>query len=145
MSLVFTSNFVFVTRVAVTWNVFVTIFFLNSRICDQNGCNVQVIYFSGYNHFEIKIIDEFNDSFPPPALALSTASPLDPAPVSNFRQDFLRFWATGAGKRNVNNMSCWILLILVQTVFTFLSCYQLHIFTLLVSITRYSVSSEYKR
>ncbi|XP_041355029.1 uncharacterized protein LOC121372654 [Gigantopelta aegis] len=72
----------------------------------------------GYNHFEIKIIDEFNDSFPPPALALSTASPLDPAPVSNFRQDFLRFWATGEAKDaiEVGDLVGWGLLYLQEGV-----------------------------
>lgn len=32
------------------------------------------------------------------AIALCTASPLDPAPASQFKQDYLRFWPTGDGK-----------------------------------------------
>ena len=32
------------------------------------------------------------------AIALCTASPLDPPPVSQFKQDYLRFWPTGDGK-----------------------------------------------
>jgi hypothetical protein len=32
------------------------------------------------------------------AIALCTASPLDPTPTSHFKQDYLRFWPTGDGK-----------------------------------------------
>ncbi|XP_013380369.1 uncharacterized protein LOC106151578 [Lingula anatina] len=49
-----------------------------------------------YNHFEVQIIEDFSDEVPPPMIALTTASPLLPPPESNFRQDFIRFWATGA-------------------------------------------------
>ena len=31
------------------------------------------------------------------AIALCTASPLDPTPTSQFKQDYLRFWPTGDG------------------------------------------------
>lgn len=48
-----------------------------------------------YNHFELILSDRFNDSEPPPAIALCTASPLDPTPESQFKQDYLRFWPTG--------------------------------------------------
>lgn len=48
-----------------------------------------------YNHFELILLDEFSDGDPPPAIALCTASPLDPPPVSKFKQDYLRFWPTG--------------------------------------------------
>ncbi len=50
-----------------------------------------------YNHFEIILIDDFDKNNPPPAIALCTASPLDPPPVSKFQQDYLRFWPTGEG------------------------------------------------
>ena len=53
--------------------------------------------FSEYNHFEVELIDEFSENVPPPAIALCTASPFDPAPKSNFKQDFIRFWAMGEG------------------------------------------------
>ena len=53
--------------------------------------------FAGFNHFEVELIDSFDESRPPPAIALCTASPYDPAPKTNFRQDFIRFWATGEG------------------------------------------------
>jgi len=60
-------------------------------------------------------LDEFSDAEPPPgmfnykiiffllffvaiAIALCTASPLDPPPISQFKQDYLRFWPTGDGK-----------------------------------------------
>jgi hypothetical protein len=48
-----------------------------------------------YNHFEIVLIDEFDKNNPPPAIALCTACPLDPAPLSQFKQDYLRFWPVG--------------------------------------------------
>ncbi|CAF0900115.1 unnamed protein product [Rotaria sp. Silwood1] len=48
-----------------------------------------------YNHFEILLLDKFSDNEPPPAIALCTASPLDPPPISQFKQDYLRFWPTG--------------------------------------------------
>ncbi|CAF1377156.1 unnamed protein product, partial [Didymodactylos carnosus] len=48
-----------------------------------------------YNHFEIVLIDKFSENNPPPAIALCTASPLDPPPKSQFKQDYLRFWPTG--------------------------------------------------
>lgn len=48
-----------------------------------------------YNHFEIILIDDFDKNNPPPAIALCTASPLDPPPISKFQQDYLRFWPTG--------------------------------------------------
>ena len=42
-------------------------------------------------------MDDFGDDQPPPAIVLSTATPLDPAPISNFKLDFLRFWAINEG------------------------------------------------
>ena len=59
--------------------------------------NVMYTSFPDYNHFEVEFIDAFDDNTPPPAIALCTASPMDPPSPSNFRQDFLRFWATGEG------------------------------------------------
>ncbi|KAK7447339.1 hypothetical protein BaRGS_00040197 [Batillaria attramentaria] len=53
----------------------------------------------GYNHFEICLVDDFGPEQPPPAIVLSTATPLDPPPLSHFKLDFLRFWA-------VNEASC---------------------------------------
>jgi hypothetical protein len=53
---------------------------------------------SAYNHFEVQLIDDFDETTPPPAIALCTASPFDPTPKSNFKQDFIRFWATGEGQ-----------------------------------------------
>ena len=53
--------------------------------------------FTDYNHFEVEFLDEVDETTPPPAIALCTASPMDPPPKSNFKQDFLRFWATGEG------------------------------------------------
>ena len=70
---------------------------------------------SELNHFEIVLIDKFNEGDPPPgnkkpfriefrrngsffsAISLCTASPMDPPSTSPFRQDFLRFWPTGDG------------------------------------------------
>ena len=40
-------------------------------------------------------MDDFDKNNPPPAIALCTASPFDPPPVSQFKQDYLRFWPTG--------------------------------------------------
>ncbi len=37
------------------------------------------------------------------AIALCTASPLDPPPISQFKQDYLRFWPTGDGKKILFN------------------------------------------
>ncbi|RMZ94545.1 SPRY domain-containing 3, partial [Brachionus plicatilis] len=48
-----------------------------------------------YNHFEIVLSDDFDKNNPPPAIALCTACPFDPPPVSQFKQDYLRFWPTG--------------------------------------------------
>jgi hypothetical protein len=53
---------------------------------------------TAYNHFEIKIIDDFDEMIPPPAIALGTASPIYKDGMSNFRQDFIRFWAIDDGK-----------------------------------------------
>lgn len=59
------------------------------------------ILFPVYNHFEIKIIDEFGSGRrPPPMIALTAAQVkdiVDSRRLSNFRLDFLRFWATGEG------------------------------------------------
>ncbi|CAF3406424.1 unnamed protein product [Rotaria sp. Silwood1] len=52
-----------------------------------------------YHHFEIVLLEKFSDNEPPPAIALCTASPLDPPPISQFRQDYLRFWPTGDAAR----------------------------------------------
>jgi hypothetical protein len=41
------------------------------------------------------LVDDFSKDNPPPALALCTACPFDPPPVSQFKQDYLRFWPTG--------------------------------------------------
>ncbi|XP_070191470.1 uncharacterized protein [Littorina saxatilis] len=54
-----------------------------------------------YNHFEIRLVDEFCEDQPPPAVVLSTATPLDPPPVSNFKLDFLRFWAVNEAAKSV--------------------------------------------
>jgi hypothetical protein len=53
--------------------------------------------FQEYNHFEIILIDKFDKNYPPPALALCTASPFDPPPISQFKQDYLRFWPQDEG------------------------------------------------
>lgn len=45
------------------------------------------------------LIDDFSKENPPPAIALCTASPLDPPPMSLFKQDYLRFWPNGEGNR----------------------------------------------
>lgn len=47
----------------------------------------------GYNHFEMRLIDNISPDKPPPAIVLSTATPLEPTPMTNFKLDFLRFWA----------------------------------------------------
>lgn len=60
--------------------------------------------FLEYNHFEIILIDDFDKNSPPPALALCTASPLDPPPVSQFKQDYLRFWPHGEAMTSVKKM-----------------------------------------
>ena len=49
------------------------------------------------NHFEIVLADEFDDDTVLPALALCSASPIDPPPTSQFKQDYLRFWPVGKG------------------------------------------------
>jgi hypothetical protein len=48
-----------------------------------------------YNHFEIVLVDDFDKNNPPPAIALCTACPFDPPPISRFKQDYLRFWPHG--------------------------------------------------
>ncbi|CAF1350584.1 unnamed protein product, partial [Didymodactylos carnosus] len=48
-----------------------------------------------FNHFSIVLTDKFSENNPPPAIALCTASPFDPPPKSQFKQDYLRFWPTG--------------------------------------------------
>jgi hypothetical protein len=55
------------------------------------------LFSTAYNHFEVELIEDFDDNKLPPAIALCTASPFDPTPKSNFKQDFIRFWATGEG------------------------------------------------
>lgn len=47
----------------------------------------------GFNHFEVRVIDERDDNHPPPIIGLCTASPYDPPSDSSFKQDVLRFWA----------------------------------------------------
>lgn len=84
-----------------------------------------------YNHFEIVLADKFSDSEPPPgknivvillfsnrsdillAIALCTASPLDPPPVSQFKQDYLRFWPTGDGKSRWEIWDCFSFIVLL--------------------------------
>ncbi|KAK0052845.1 hypothetical protein Bpfe_017699 [Biomphalaria pfeifferi] len=46
----------------------------------------------GYNHFEVEIHKLETSSAPPPAIVLSTATPLDPPPLSCLKLDYLRFW-----------------------------------------------------
>ena len=52
-------------------------------------------------------MDDFDKDNPPPALALCTACPFDPPPVSQFEQDYLRFWPTGEG---INLLARYILI-----------------------------------
>ena len=58
-----------------------------------------------FNHFEVELIDRFDDQVPPPAISMCSACPQDPPPQSNFRQDFIRFWARGEGKSRKNTKS----------------------------------------
>ncbi|UJR28669.1 hypothetical protein I4U23_009898 [Adineta vaga] len=71
-------------------------FFILPQHYDRSLC-LQAPYslHKKYNHFEIVLADKFSDNEPPPAIALCTASPLDPPPISQFKQDYLRFWPTG--------------------------------------------------
>ncbi|XP_074655144.1 uncharacterized protein LOC141908822 [Tubulanus polymorphus] len=48
---------------------------------------------NAYNHFEVSIVDDFDAERPPPAIGLCTASPIYKNGQSNFKQDFIRFWA----------------------------------------------------
>lgn len=64
---------------------------LDHSLCIQAPYSLQ----HKYNHFEIILIDDIDKNNPPPAIALCTASPFDPPPVSKFKQDFLRFWPYG--------------------------------------------------
>ena len=68
-----------------------------------------ILIFEEYNHFEIILVDDFDKDNPPPALALCTACPFDPPPVSQFKQDYLRFWPTGEGWLN-----CFIAIVLLK-------------------------------
>lgn len=57
---------------------------------------------SVFNHFELEIMDDFGGNHPPPpVIALTTAAPKENMPsekMSNYRIDFLRFWAVGEGE-----------------------------------------------
>lgn len=66
-------------------------------------------------HHQVGISIQHQSTFPKCdsfrlAIALCTASPLDPPPVSQFKQDYLRFWPTGDGnhliflQRNSNHL-----------------------------------------
>ncbi|XP_045196072.2 uncharacterized protein LOC123551303 [Mercenaria mercenaria] len=58
-----------------------------------------------FNHFEMEILDEFGGSHPPPpVIALSSAATKDNShleEMSNFRIDYLRFWAVGEAEQSV--------------------------------------------
>jgi hypothetical protein len=58
----------------------------------------------------VEFLDEVDDNLPPPAIALCTASPLDPPPKSNFKQDYLKFWATGEG---VISFNCFTIVLFI--------------------------------
>ncbi|BFZ09153.1 hypothetical protein BsWGS_12192 [Bradybaena similaris] len=47
----------------------------------------------GFNHFEVRLTKQFSTHLPPPAIVLSTATPLEPPPKSCLKLDYLRFWA----------------------------------------------------
>ncbi|CAG5134153.1 unnamed protein product [Candidula unifasciata] len=47
----------------------------------------------GFNHFEVRLTKHFSSHFLPPAIILSTATPLEPPPKSCLKLDYLRFWA----------------------------------------------------
>lgn len=59
-------------------------------------------FIADFNHFEIEVIDDFGGTNPPPpVIALTSASPKDNLPtenMSNYKIDYLRFWAVGEGK-----------------------------------------------
>lgn len=58
-----------------------------------------------FNHFEIEIIDDFGGSNPPPpVIALTSAAPKGDMPsekMSNYKIDYLRFWAIGEAEKSV--------------------------------------------
>ena len=82
----------------------------------RNLVKYAVIVLPAYNHFEVELIDDFDDLTPPPAIALCTASPFDPCPKTNFKQDFIRFWATGEGNQSdVVIMYCTDLFLCILT------------------------------
>ena len=63
---------------------------------------VIVIFFTDFNHFEIRLIDYFDDNkCPAPVVALTSASLLDKPhqEPSNLRADYARFMAKGEGIR----------------------------------------------
>ena len=60
-------------------------------------------------HFEIELIDEFGakaGGIPPPVIALTAAcSEENLNETSNFKLDYLRFWATGEGTNKAKTKS----------------------------------------
>lgn len=71
----------------------------------------------GYNHFEIRLTKDFGPDCPPPAVVLSTATPLDPPPNSCLKLDFLRFWAVNEASSlvQVGDLVGWGLLYIDNT------------------------------
>ena len=59
----------------------------------------------GNNIFDQEISNRF--FFLLIAIAICTASPMDPPPVSQFKQDYLRFWGTGDGKQKSVPNEIW--------------------------------------
>ncbi|CAF3928592.1 unnamed protein product [Rotaria magnacalcarata] len=67
----------------------------DQSLCIQAPCSLN----KKNRHFEMVLLEKFTDNEPPPAIALCTASPVDPPSKSQFRQDYLRFWPTGDAAR----------------------------------------------
>ncbi|XP_005088904.1 uncharacterized protein LOC101862618 [Aplysia californica] len=72
----------------------------------------------GYNHFEVQLTKNFGPDCPPPAVVLSTATPLDPPPNSCLKLDFLRFWAVNEASAlvQVGDLVGWGLLYIDESI-----------------------------
>ncbi|CAL1544708.1 unnamed protein product [Lymnaea stagnalis] len=85
----------------------------NTPVCIQAPYSLH----KGYNHFEVELTHEFGPGSPPPAIVLSTATPLDPPPNSCLKLDYLRFWPVNDASTlvQVGDLVGWGLLYLDDT------------------------------
>ncbi|CAF1096486.1 unnamed protein product [Adineta steineri] len=86
------------TKIDLQEKIFILPQHINQSLCIQAPYSLN----KKCNHFEIILLDKISDDEPLPAIALCTASPMNSSLISEFKQDYLRFWATDEAAKYLN-------------------------------------------